>query len=57
MLRIGKEIASLCKFVRVDFYDIDGEAKIGEITFYNGGGLDRFYPDKYDAIYGEKLKL
>lgn len=57
MLRIGKEIASLCKFVRVDFYDIDGEAKIGEITFYNGGGLDRFYPDKYDAIYGGKLKL
>jgi len=57
MLKIGKEIASYCKFVRVDFYDIDGEMKYGEITFYNGGGLDRFYPEEYDLFYGNKLVL
>ena len=58
MLRIGKIIASYCKFVRVDFYDLDQDVpKIGEVTFYNGGGHDRFYPDEYDMIYGEKLKL
>lgn len=57
MISIGKEIASYCKFVRIDFFDIDGDLKIGEVTFFHGGGWDRFYPEKYDFIYGEKLKL
>ncbi len=57
MLRIGKEIASYCKFARIDFFDIDGDIKIGEVTFFHGGGHDRFYPDEYDLVYGDKLKL
>lgn len=57
MIEIGAKIAENCKFCRVDFYDIDGDIKIGEVTFFHGGGFDRFYPDKYDFIFGEKLKL
>ena len=57
MKEIGAQIAAHCKFCRVDFYDVDGDTKIGDVTFFHGGGFDKFFPEKYDLIYGEKLKL
>lgn len=57
MVEIGKEIASNMKYVRVDFYDVDGKLYYGEITLHHGSGLDCFVPAKYDAIYGDKLIL
>lgn len=57
MKEIGSEIAKLFKYVRVDFYDVDGKLYYGEITLHHGSGVDIFIPDKYDYIYGEKLKL
>lgn len=57
MVRIGKDIAKDFKYVRVDFYDVDGKLYYGEVTLHHGSGLDSFVPQKYDLIYGEKLKL
>lgn len=57
MIRIGKEIAKELPYVRVDFYDVDGKLYCGEITLYHGSGFDKFYPEKYDRIWGERLKL
>lgn len=57
MVEIGTEIAKLFTYVRVDFYDVDGKLYYGEITLHHGGGMDIFVPDKYDMIYGNKLKL
>ena len=57
MKEIGEKIAKYFKYVRVDFYDVDGKLYIGEITLHHGGGCDRFRPDEYDKIYGEKLDL
>ena len=44
-------------YVRCDFYDVDGKMYLGEITFHHGGGMNRFVPEKYDTIWGEKLTL
>ena len=57
MLRYGQQIASYFKFVRIDFYDIDGKAYFGEITPFHCAGEAFFYPEEYDLIYGQKLKL
>ena len=57
MKEIGAEIAKLFKYVRVDFYDVDGKLYYGEITLHHGSGADKFYPEEYDFIYGEKLKI
>lgn len=57
MLEIGADIAKMFKYVRVDFYDVDGKLYFGEITMFHGGGYDEFFPAKYDLIYGEMLKL
>jgi hypothetical protein len=57
MIEFGDKVAKLFKYVRVDFYDVDGKLYFGEITLYHGSGTDVFYPASYDTYYGNKLKL
>lgn len=57
MKEIGKKIAEFFKYVRVDYYDVDGELYIGEITLHHGGGFDRFRPKEYDKVFGDLLDL
>jgi len=40
--------------VRVDFYEIDGHPRFGEMTFYPGSGLDPFDPPALDAMLGDR---
>jgi hypothetical protein len=57
MKEIGADIAKRFKYVRVDFYDVDGKLYFGEITLHHGSGFDCFFPEKYDLYYGNKLNL
>ena len=58
MLEIGTKIAQhFNKYIRVDFYDVDGKLYYGEITLHHGGGFDLFRPDEYDYKYGQMLDL
>lgn len=40
MLKAAKELSKPFPFVRMDFYDLDGEAIFGEMTFSPAGGFD-----------------
>lgn len=44
-------------FSRIDFYDINGKAYFGEITFFPASGLGSFYPQKWNDIIGEWITL
>lgn len=44
-------------FVRVDFYEINGEMYFGEMTFTPGSGSGSFRPDQVDFELGELLNL
>lgn len=57
MLEIGKKIAKKFKYVRIDFYDVDGNLYFGEITLHHGAGFNKFSDEKYDKYYGAMLKL
>ena len=57
MKEIGNEIAKMFDYVRVDFYDVDGQLFYGEITFHHGGGNDVFTPEELDLKYGKMLKF
>lgn len=57
MIEMGNSIAKRFKYVRVDFYDVDGRLYFGEITLHHGSGMDKFFPEHYDLIYGNKLIL
>jgi hypothetical protein len=57
MIEYGSTIAKLYKYVRVDFYDVDGVLYFGEITQCHGGGFDQIKPFTYDLELGKKLQL
>lgn len=57
MKKYGSEIAKMFRYVRVDFYDVDGQLYFGEITLFHGSGYDEFFPKEYDYHYGKMLKL
>lgn len=44
-------------FSRIDFYDINGRAYWGEITFFPSSGFDSFKPDEWNRKVGDWLQL
>lgn len=57
MFRLSQKIAEDFPMVRVDFYEENENVYIGEITLHHGSAGDKFYPEKYDEYYGNKLVL
>lgn len=57
MIEFGSVVAKSFKYVRVDFYDVDGVLYFGEITQCHGGGFDQMLPFEYDQKFGEKINL
>ncbi len=57
MKTISEKIAKEFPLVRIDFYETEGNIYIGEITLHHGSGHDKFYPEEFDAYWGEKLIL
>lgn len=57
MIEYARVLASDFPFVRVDFYDIKGKIVFGELTFFHGGGLGRFFPDDIDYELGKLIDL
>ena len=57
MVEFSKKISKSIPFVRIDWYEINGKLYFGEITFYPGSGLEKFYPEKWDYILGDYITL
>lgn len=55
LVAAAERVGALFDFVRVDFYDIAGEPRFGETTFYPSAGLSRFTPDRFDAYFGSLI--
>ena len=59
MITYAEKLAKNLPFARVDFYEVNNKVKFGEITFYPGGGLEKFFPnhDKLDKKFGDLMKI
>ncbi|SLM49011.1 conserved protein of unknown function [Nitrospira japonica] len=57
MLDLAAKLSQGFPFVRVDLYNIGDSIKFGEMTWYPGGGLERFSPSEYDFVFGEAVTL
>ena len=57
MIRLAEILGGHFIFARVDFYFVDEAIYFGEITFHPESGNGKFAPDKWDHLFGEKLKL
>ena len=51
MIFLAEKLSEKFHFVRTDLYNDDGKIYFGELTFFPGGGFERFYPSKYDKIF------
>lgn len=56
-----KELATVLSkgipHVRVDFYEVNGKAYFGELTFFHWGGMMPFEPEEWDYKLGQWLTL
>lgn len=52
LLAAAETIGAPFDFVRVDFYEVDGHPRFGELSFYPGSGLLPVAPDALDVQWG-----
>ena len=57
MVKIAEKVTKDIPEARVDFYEVDGKTYFGEITFFDGSGMQRFDPDSWDETFGKWIKL
>lgn len=57
MIELAEKIANGHKFLRVDFYEVNGNVYFGETTFYPASGMGKLGPDNADLEIGKLLKL
>ncbi len=57
MICLAERISKNHKFLRVDFYDVNGRVYFGETTFYPASGMGKFGPADADLQIGKLLQL
>ena len=57
MIDLSETLSEPFKYVRVDWYDMDGKLFFGELTFHHDGGNRPITPKEWDLKLGNKLKL
>ncbi|HUM84512.1 MAG TPA: ATP-grasp fold amidoligase family protein [Lachnospiraceae bacterium] len=57
MVTLAEELSKDIPFVRVDFYEAGGKIYFGELTFFPGGGYEKFTPFEWDYTLGSWIKL
>lgn len=57
MIEYSKQLSQGIPYVRVDWYEIDGNPIFGEMTFTPAGGFQSFYSMEYLQELGEQLDL
>ncbi len=57
MMKIAKKLSVDIPQVRVDLYEVNDKIYFGEMTFYDGSGMQKITPDKWDYILGSWINL
>lgn len=57
MIELSKKLSKETKFLRVDFYEIEGKLYFGELTFFPGGGMEEFTPEEWDRKLGDMIDI
>lgn len=57
MINLAEKLAKEERFLRVDFYNVNGKIYFGELTFYPASGMSPWTSDETDKMIGDYLKL
>ncbi|WP_162605179.1 ATP-grasp fold amidoligase family protein [Geomonas oryzae] len=55
MINLAEKLAGKEKFIRIDFYDVNGRPIFGEITLHPSAGREHFEPPIWDKRLGDIL--
>lgn len=57
MIELSGVLSKGYPFLRVDFYEVNGQIYFGELTFYPASGTGKWTDDRYDKIFGDLIDL
>lgn len=57
MIELANRLSKGIPFIRVDFYEINGNVYFGELTLYPAGALSKFEPEEWDKKLGDLIDL
>ena len=57
MFQFCKKLSQDIPFLRVDFYEINGQVYFGELTFFPGSGFTALEPAEWDTMFGSWITL
>ncbi|NIJ44307.1 hypothetical protein FHR24_000746 [Wenyingzhuangia heitensis] len=57
MIEFSRLLAKPFKYVRIDWYEVNGHLFFGEITFHHASGFRPIEPKEYDEKFGDMVKL
>lgn len=57
MIKLAETLSKNVRFLRVDFYEINGEVYFGELTFFPASGFGKFVPSNWDEKLGKYIDL
>lgn len=57
MINLAEKLSQNITFLRVDFYEINGNIYFGELTFYPASGFGKFQPEEWNLKLGNLIDL
>ncbi len=57
MQKLAEKLSSSIPFLRVDFYDVNGNIYFGELTFYPDSGFGNFTDEAWDHTLGQWIEI
>ena len=57
MIELARTLSKGTRFLRVDFYEINGSVYFGELTFHPNAGFNPFKKEEYDQELGSLMRL
>ena len=57
MIELVEILAKKMQFIRIDFYNNEGNIYFGEITFFPNSGMVKYNPEEAENKLGALIKL
>jgi hypothetical protein len=57
IVQIAEKLAADTYHLRVDFFYSNEKIYVGELTFFHGGGFEKFTPPEYNELLGSWITL
>lgn len=57
MLKIARDLSKPFKILRVDFYELNQKALLGELTYTPAAGRPNYFKEEFDVSMGELVKI